>query len=331
MRTGIYSAFRAIVALAVIAGTSQVSSAQTFFETAKGDGILSFQNAAVKKNVLSQLKLDLSNSAVGYGYYYNKGKSTSTVRFIMNVEVKAKPDDNSLATFVKNGQLQPGFSISSALGMRILPSGNVFQVIDLYVKPEFDFNNYTIYDSTRMASAQDPVYKVNKSTVGGNFLLNYLISPCKVNIFFGAQLGVLAGDNLDDLAKGTVQTLTTYPGSATKFLATDVQEVKKGQLKDQTTMPLKLDLVFDPGLQIQKAADGTTMRLGFFGYYRSDVHIAAPTDRLGLGLCFLDAKDPSKIFTSIGYELAAWGSGVSAEMQKTNKGIVFATIGYSIK
>lgn len=303
--------------------------AQTFFESATGDGVINF--AKQTSGETSQFKLGLSTSAISYQYNYTGGNLAARNYSIFSFEISAKPNDNSLATFVKQGQLQPGFKLNAAIGHRWKLGVSPFQALDIYGKPQFSFDSYDIYDSTRVVSGQDPVYKARKATYGGSLLVNYVFMPGPFNIYLGGELNLLSGNNSDALADGNVETITSYPGSATKILATDITAVKKGQLTQLTTMPLKIDFMLDPGLVVSKADPTNNMTIGFFGYYRGDVHIDAPINRIGLGICFLGNSDPSKIYTSLGFELPTWGKGVSADDQKTNKGLVFATIGYTIK
>lgn len=306
--------------------------AQTFFETAKGDGIIDLNSG--KKTANSQIKLDLTSSAVGFNWNYAQGNSIQDKRWLFNFTVKAKPDDNGFASIAQAGKFQTGISATGAAGLRFFPSTKSdsakFSVIDIYIKPEYSFNIFTIYDSAHTAPVLDPVYKAHKNSYGANFLLNYITSSGRFNFFTGAQLGLKRSNNVDDLTDANVQTLQPYPGSASKVLAYDIKEVKKGQLKDVTLAPLKLDLIIDPRLKLSKAKDNS-FSLAFFGYYRTDLKADLVKQRIGTGICFLDVTNPSKIFTSIGFEFPTFGSGVTADDKKTNKGIVFATIGYTIK
>lgn len=63
--------------------------AQTFFETAEDDGIVSFSTKRV-----SQIKLNMSSTAISYGFYYLKGDAPSKTRFLLNGQIKAKPTIN---------------------------------------------------------------------------------------------------------------------------------------------------------------------------------------------------------------------------------------------
>jgi hypothetical protein len=299
------------------------TSAQTFFETAEDDGIISFST-----NRVSQLKLNMSSTAISYGFNYLAGDATDKKRFIINVQVKAKPNDNGMAVLLKTGNLQPGLIINSAIGGRIrdvLPG--FFNAFDLYVKPTFALNGFTMYDSLRGVSGEDPVYKATKGTFGANLLLNGVLSPGSVNFFFGIQYGSYWTSNGDNLPDGSVQIVTPYAGSSTKYLFRDAVEVKYGQLESVTKNPFKVDLIFDPALKLNDK-DKTNIRLGFFGYYRTDG--MEKKYRSGFGICFLDATDPSRIFSSLGYELPAFGEDVTEKAKMEDKGQVFFTIGYSI-
>ncbi len=316
---------------AILAGTflSQSATAQTFFESAKGDGAINF--ARLESGVTSQFKLGLATSALSYSYNYVGGNLAAKNKWLAAFSVSAKPDDNSLGSFIKSGQLQPGFTLTGSIGRRMRLSKNPFQLLDIYFKPQYGLDAFNVYDATRAASGEDPVFKARESTYGGNILVNYAFFPGGINLYLGGQLGLLKGNNVDALDDGSVATQAPYAGTTTKVLETDVKAVKVGQLSRQTLMPLKFDLVVDPNIVLAKGDTTNNLKLGFFSYYRSDVHINAPINRSGLGICFLSKSDPSKIFTSIGFEFPTWGSGVTADAQKTNKGLVFATIGYTIK
>ena len=296
--------------------------AQTFFETAKDDGIIAFKDTG-----LSQIKINPTSTAISYGYYYLNGKATASTRFILNVEVKAKPNDDGLATLVKTGNLQPGVQANIAAGIRINdPFKSFFSVFDIYVKPSFQLDGLSIYDTSRIKGGQEAFYKTNKASFGLNGLINILLSPGPVNIFIGLQKGPQCTNNSDDMDKGTLQVAQPALGGSNQTLFSDSKEVKVGQLSNVTKSPFKADLIFDPRIHFGRG--GTNMELGFFGYYRTDGKLKKY--REGFGICFLNGTNPSKIFSSAGYELPTYGSDVNAADRKVNKGQVFFTIGFSI-
>lgn len=300
-------------------------SAQTFFETAKGDGIINFSGA--DKKYQSQIKADLTSTALAYGWNYQQISATSKQRLLVNFTAKVKPNDNGSASFINEGKLQSGFNLTGAVGTRFILPGNVFKVLDISFKPEYTYSTFTIYDATRTANGQEPVYKQGKGSFAGNLLVNYLFTPGGFNVYLGAQLGLNFTNNSDDLTKANIETLEPYPGSTTKFVASNVKAVLKGQLENVTTAPLKFDMIFDSGVTLSKSAG---MRLGFMGYYRTDIKMDLLKNRIGAGICFLDKANPSKVFTSFGFEFPTFGKGVTTDDQKTNKGAVFASIGYTI-
>ena len=307
-----------------IIAITQECSGQTLFQTAKSDAIITFRTDVES---LSQLKLNVGSSTLGYGYYYtrvsDKGKG-----ILINLELNAKPQDG-VAAIVKEGRIQPGIGVNGAIGYRMAFAEGVFNMLDLYLKPEYSFNSYSIYDVDRTVAGKDALYKTTRSTYGGNLLVNYAIAPGRFNIYIGAQLGLLSSNNAEDLSKASIQTVETYPGSPNKSVISNVREVRKGQLQDKTLVPLKFDLVFDTGIELFKMQKSGT-RLGTFGYYRTDLKEALPRNRIGVGLSFLDKQNPSKILTSIGYELPAFGSGVSTEERMADKGIVFVSVGFTV-
>ena len=292
--------------LAISAGATEAINAQTFFETAKDDGIVNFTTKS-----LTQLKLNLSSTAVGLGYNYVGGKTVDKTRLLFNGEFKIKPNDDGIATLVKNGELQPGLKVNTAIGVRIVePIKAFFSAFDFYIKPTYILNGYTIYDSVRGSTGADPVYDINKHSFGLNLLVNGVLAPGRVNIFFGVQYGKNWTNNGEDLDKGTVQTITSYAGSPLQSLITNQKDVKYGVLKNLNKSPLKIDLIFDPRIKLNHS-DKTNIDLGIFGYYRTDG--ASKKYRSGFGVCFLNDKDPSKIFASLGYELPGFGNDVTAE------------------
>lgn len=299
---------------------------QTLFESAKDDGIISYCNDKV-----SQIKINLSSTAIKYGYYYVGGAPADKSRLLISGEVKAKPNDDGIATLAKEGKLQPGIQGNLSLGHRfndvLLP--NNWDFLDIYVKGEYHFNTYSLFDSTRIVNAIDPLYKTNRNTFGVNVLLNFGTALGKTNIFGGGQVGVSNTNNADDLDKGNVEVIQNYSNSSNHYLIKDIEEVKIGQLKNVTKYPLKFDLVFDPGLPLNNN-DKTNIRLGVFGYYRSNIKNDNPKNRAGIGFCLIDAQNPSRIFSSIGYEFPKFGSGVTQAEKIKDKGIVFVSIGYTI-
>jgi len=298
------------------------SNGQTFFETADGDGVI-----AIRSSTLSQIKLSLSSTSISYGYYHlsNKAKGNSG-GFIFNGELKAKPNDDGLATLIKNGKLQPGFGVSGAIGYRFNNVGHIWNVLDFYIKPEYAFDAYSIYDTTRKATNLDPLYKTNKGSFGLSLIANYGTSIGKKwNLFLGARLKMNSTTNADDMDKITIQTVSQYPNSTTQTVFSNIEEAKMGTLQRVTKYPLAVDLVLDPGLNVGKA--GTNTRLAAFTYFRSDGK--ENTYRTGFGICLIDKQNPTKVYTSIGYELPTYGKGVKAEDKEKDKGTVFATVGYT--
>src|ERR1700754_3513432 len=150
-------------ALLLFGCTMSTARSQTFFETAKDDGIISFSRI----KGLSQLKVSPTATGASFGYYYNNVKSTSAVGTVGNVEVKVKANDDGLASLVKGGSLQPGFKVSSAFGCRlndIFPDDKFFSVFDFYLKPAYSLDGFSIFDTTRSANGQDAFYKTNKGS-----------------------------------------------------------------------------------------------------------------------------------------------------------------------
>ncbi len=135
--------FKYYSALLVLSCTVGTVRSQTFFETAKDDGIISFSQI----KGLSQLKVSPASTGASFGYYYNNIKSTSPVGVVGNVEVKVKANDDGLASLVSSGNLQPGFQVSSAIGCRlndIFDKSKFFSVFDFYLKPTYKLDGLSI-------------------------------------------------------------------------------------------------------------------------------------------------------------------------------------------
>jgi hypothetical protein len=62
-------------------------------------------------------------------------------------------------------------------------------VFDFYLKPAYNLDGLSIFDTTRSANGQDAFYKTNKRSFSLNGLINGLICPGKFNIYFGVQFG----------------------------------------------------------------------------------------------------------------------------------------------
>lgn len=309
--------------LGLLVALSNSTHAQTFFETADGDGVI-----AIRNETLSQIKLNASSTAITYGYYYasNNAKGGDG-GFICNIEGKVKPNDDGLATLVKTGKFQPGFGMTGALGYRFNNVIHTWNLLDFYIKPEWSFDEYNIYDTMRIASSQEPLYKTNKSSFKTSVVINYGTSiGAKMNLFLGAQYGVSFTNNVSDLDDVTIQTTSNYPNSTNKLVFSDVEVAKMGTFKNVTRTPFSADLIFDPGIVIGQS--GTTTKLGVFTYFRTDGK--DQKFRNGVGICFLSKQNPSKVYTSVGYEFPTYGKDVDPAEKKKDNGIAFATIGFSI-
>lgn len=312
------------------------SHGQTFFETADDDGII---NLADKKRV-SQIKLSPSSTSIAYGYNYASGGMNSNYKFVINGNIKVKPNEEGIAILAEEGKLQPGVKGDFSTGIRFNDNffDNNWSILDLSFKTEYEFNYYSIVDATRIDQNLDPYYKKSKNSYGLNVLANYGMAIGKIQTFLGFQIGYLSTNNGDDLPDGSYQTHTQY---GENYLVSDAKQVKIGTLKDIEKYPVKLDFILDTGLYLGKQeiavedkeneeeeGSVSNIKLGFFSYYRTDLKVDKPVQRLGFGLCFLDNQNPSKIFSSIGYELPKFGSGIAED--NDDKGIVFLSIGYTI-
>ena len=295
---------------------------QTFFESAEGEGVISIRNSTV-----SQFKFNLNSTSITFGYYYIGPKTTDPGGFILNLEAKAKPNNQGIATLVKTGKLQPGIKVSPAFGYRWKRLLHNWSVLDLYIKPEYSYNGYSIFDTLRLQTNEDPYYKVNKSSFAINAVLNFGFAVSRSNVFIGAQIGRNWDYNADDLDNITLQTLTLYPNSSSRYVFSDIEEAKAGHLEKLNKTPFAADLVIDPGLELG-SSPGDNTKLGAFTYFRSNG--AGKKYRSGFGLCLLSQQNPSKIFTSLGYELPAYGAGVTPGNRKKDNGVVFLSVGYSI-
>jgi hypothetical protein len=315
---------RILLALCCLVAT-HVAHTQTLFESADGSGVLSFSADRV-----SQIKASLSSTAITYGFYGINGDASKPKRWIYQAEAKVKPNDDGVATLLNSGKLQPGVGLSGAVGYRWNDAlfKNNWSVLDVYFKPEYAYTQYSMYDTTRLVTGDEAQYKKPKHTLGANILVNFGVSFDKSNLFMGFQLGVYGSDNTDTLSDVTIQTLT--PAGGKQVIASDVEELKKGTFQNATKQPLKFDLVFDPNLKLKNGDDRTTMKLGFFGYWRTDLTYQPGKNRVGVGLCLLGSANPSKVFSSIGFEFPKFGSGLTAKEHENKKGIAFASIGYTI-
>ncbi len=301
------------------------ADAQTFFDTAEGDGIISFSNSK-----LHQVKMNFSSSAFTYGYYYRSGSVSDTHRFLLQAEAGFKPGDDGIVKVIESGKANPGASLKTAIGIRfndvLFP--NNWSVLDLYFKPEYTLSQYTIYDTTQLLKGEKPQYDKTKHSLGLNGLLNYGMALGKSNLYLGVQYGVYFSDNTDTLSSVTLQTVKPVPGQSNQFVFSDSKEAKSGTFENVTKQPLKVDVMVDPSIPLNKK-DSTNVMLGFFGYWRTDLHYNTGKNRVAFGICLIKAEDPSKIFTSLGFELPIFGSGLTSEERKDNKGMLFATIGYT--
>jgi hypothetical protein len=298
------------------------SYSQTFFESAEGEGVISIRNSTV-----SQFKFNLNSTSITFGYYYIGPKTTEPGGFILNLEAKAKPNNQGIATLVKTGKLQPGIKFSSALGYRWKRLLQNWSVLDLYIKPEYSYNGYTIFDTLRQQTNEEPFYRVNKSSFAINAVINFGFAVSSYNVFIGAQVGRYWDYNADELDDVTLQTLTLYPNSTSRYVFSDIEEAKAGHLEKRNKTPFAADLVVDPGLELGNSP-GDNTKLGAFTYFRSNG--TGNRYRNGFGLCLLSQQNPSKIYTSLGYELPAYGKGVTPGNRKKDNGVVFVSVGYSI-
>lgn len=315
-----------LVVMVAIFMIGHFSYAQTFFEAADGTGVMSFS-----KTQVSQLKASLSSTSITYGFYGMSKNATADKRFIYQAEAKVKPNDDGIGTILKGGKLQPSVGVNGAIGYRLndVLFENNWSVLDIYVKPEYTFTTYTLYDTTRIAGGEKAQYEKRKHTLGANILVNFGVSFSKTNLFVGAQLGVYGSDNTDSLKDVTLQSMRPT-ATAGQFVVSDTEEAKKGIYQNATKQPFKLDVVFDPNLKLKNGDDRTTMKLGLFGYWRTDFSYVAGRNRIGAGLCLLGSSNPSRIFSSIGYEFPKFGNGLTDDDRTDNKGVAFASIGFTI-
>lgn len=301
--------------------------AQTYFETATDDATINLADSSS-----SQIKLSVASTAISYSYNYISNHASSIGRFIGAIEIKAKPNDDGLVSLIKSGELEPGINASATFGFRVFSTQNspFFTAIDVMIKPSYSRNGFTIYDSLIGVEGKDPVYKTNKNSFALDLKVNGLMSPNIFNIYYGAQVGPHWTNNSDDLDDGSIQSTTPYAGDATQSLTRNQKTVKYGQLEDVTKYPLKFDLMIDPGFKFGRGSDTKSIAyLGLFGYFRKD-NIDTQKSRIGFGLCLLNAINPSKIYSSLGYEVPTFGSDVKEADRAKDKGQIFFTIGYSI-
>jgi hypothetical protein len=300
------------------------AKSQTFFGTAKDDAVIAFRNES-----MGQIRISPGSTSIAGGYYWVFGDSKDETRWLTQLEGSVKPNNQGIAAFIKSGKLQSGAGLAGAVGMRWAPSiAAPFFLLDVYVKPEWTLASNSMYDTTRVAQGNDALYKERKGYGGANLLVNAVWSPGRFNFFFGAQVGVLTSNNLEALDEVTIQTVRPFINQSNRYVVSDTQTARRGVYKDETTSPLKLDLIIDPGFD---AGDASNTKPALFTYFRTDLKYNKNVNLFGLGVCFLKANDPSKVFASAGYELPKFGSAVDPEKKKADKGLFFLTVGYSIK
>jgi hypothetical protein len=202
-------------------------------------------------------------------------------------------------------------------------------VIDVYAKPELYYTSHRIYDTTRVEQGLNALYSQKKVYAGVNFLVNSAFSIFQTcNVFLGVQIGWKASSNVDDLNDVTIQTTSQFIGQPGTQVRSDEMSAKEGVYENVNTTPFKVDLIFDTGHKLG-TEDGTNNRVGIFTYFRNDLRYNKNQNRLGVGLCLLNNRDPSKVFLSLGYELPMFGKGVGSDASN-DLGIVFTSIGYKI-
>ncbi len=319
--------FRVAFCIIVLLLVSLAVHAQTFFEAADGTGVLAFRN---KKT--SQIRFNLTEKLLTYGYYYSDSSIINPKKRLMSIEVKLKPNDDGIATLIEKNKLQPGFQLNGSYGLRFRRGffRNRFDILDIYLKAEYKLNNLTIYDSTQLGIAQEPISNSLKSTGDIKLILNYVISIGKANIWLGVESGYQRGNNLGDLSDIQIQNTNNYPNDSTRIITFDIKEAKKGPLQSVNKIPLNVDFIFDPQIKPKIfGIDKTDITPALFGYLRTDMKYQPEKYKLGIGICFLNEKNPSKVITSIGYQLPIFGNGIGQEKTKEDKGIFFASIGFS--
>ncbi len=300
------------------------ASAQTFFETAAGDGVI----IGIDSQDIYQVKVTSSSSSLSAGLYKKRGLATAPVQTLFNATFKIKPNDDGVATLFKKGKIEPGINVSVAGGIRLNDCLGTpyFTALDIYIKPAYRYSSAKLFDSVRASNGQSPIYDTAIHSIGGDLLVNFCMSPEHVNLFFGAQIGVLSTTNIEDLDEVSVQTIRPVTGNTNNYVLSDIKKGKIGKVERITTAPLKIDMIVDP--QIHLFGSGTTnATMGFLGYFRREFGKEKPTSRIGLGVCLLNARNPSKVFSSIGYEFPEIGGDDPA---KFVNGTVFMSIGYTI-
>jgi hypothetical protein len=309
---------------------------QTFFETAKDDGVIAFRPTSGKTdptttNTISQFKISPTSTAITYGFYGFVGDHADNRLFIYNIEAKVRPNSDGIAALIRSGKLQSGIGLNGAFGVRF--NDNIFEnrlfILDIYLKPEYSYTRQTIYDSTRFSNGKEALYKADKHYFGINLLLNALFTVGPCNVFLGAQVGHRTSDNVDDLADVTIQSTNQFIGQPYTQVKSSIITAKEGIYKNVNTMPFKFDIMLDTQVKIAET-DSSNISLGVFSYFRNDLRYNKHQYRVGFGLCLLNAENPSKVFTSLGYELPMFGKEVDEENSKGDKGIVFVSIGYTI-
>lgn len=296
---------------------------QTLFESSDDDGIIAL---TTNEKVVHQIKYNPSSSNIKYGYYFSSGKPNNKYLLRGFLETKFKPNDDGIATLVKKGTLQPGVGFNGAIGLRLndIISENNWSVLDFYIKPNFSLAKTTFFDSTRTGSGQDLVYEETHNSYGVGGLVNAGFTLSRFNVFLGIEQSVRNSNNISSLNDGKVMNIQSITGSVSSNLITEETSVKIGALEDATQAPFKIDLMLDFGWSI--GTSESDFRPALFGYFRSDWNDPKKQQKFGLGISLVGNKNPSKVFSLIGYEFPDQGPN----RKNDDQGIVFASIGYSI-
>ncbi|MCX6225914.1 MAG: hypothetical protein NTV01_14370 [Bacteroidia bacterium] len=287
---------------------TEILSAQTFFEDAKGKSSINLPVGGI-------IRVNTSDESLKFGYYYNR----SDKDVVLGLDASGK-SNNGLAPIISNGKLSPEAALNFNLGFKNIstddsnPSGYDY----LNFKIGIGAAKYKLISVDTSYEQQTKSESFNKINLGLSY--NYYLNG---NMIFGIYGGYDKTNNISGLSKLKVKESTSISTDSTgTIIRTSEEEYTawKGELKTINQFSLFFDYVYIP--------DFLNNRVAISLYSRSSFNSSRNQTNGGLGIYLNQKDEPLKIVGGIIYEFEDLFDAKKAGTSVGKRGTIGIVLGY---
>lgn len=277
---------------------------QSIFEDREGESAIFLPYGGITR-------INTGNASFKLSYIF----SVADKSFFYGFDFSGKAT-NGIRSVIENGDISPGGNANLLLGFK-----------ELFKKSHILDGWFTV----RIGYEADKFKLFNPDTIFNNQITNETFTSTTFSLSFNLKIGgnklsaISIGykkeNNFDELKETTINSVITIIDSTTNTVRTirNEETARLGQLKEEDSLPIKLDFFWFPAKQ---------PRIGFHYFWRTKITDDKTTNGFGTGVYLLKEKNPLNAIAGLVFEVKDFSNLNKEKELKDNISVSFI-IGYN--